>query len=436
MPLNLERNPLNNNVLTFTLGEVTDHVQSITEYRNDTTGTFPGVTNLRDLGNLAPYGRRFVQHSGPINLALFSITDQESNIIHAIRHASKEYGKFRRLFLQEANQLGFDGETKEHFDRVMKKVVRSKTNDMPYYFSDMIGIGTSTKTTHTVEDIDTVFYALAQDFGLSDLSSRAVYVYKNGVQLVHGVDYYFPEEDQPGFVAITGTKVIGDVLDVYEYETSDGSYIPPTPSKLGLYPAYKPYKFLDDTYQVPTEVIQGHDGNIFVCYGDFRDDLLLELEKRIYNNIKCAYDKTIIDIHEFVGGESRDTGFTKWQRDRALITDFTAWLSNVGDLDYTDYSFYQRTNGFTFNYGSMTSPKGAKLPGYWRGIYKEAYDTDRPHTHPWETLGYTIEPTWWKTVYGPAPYTSENKILWQDIEDGVIREPGKSLTYLLSLIHI
>ena len=430
MPLNLERNPLNNNVLTFTLGEVTDHVQSMTEYRDDTTGTFPGNTNLRDLGDLAPYGRRFVQHSGPINLALFSITDQESNIIHAIRHASKEYGKFRRLFLQEANQLGFDGETKEHFDRVMKKVVRSKTNDMPYYFSDMIGIGTSTKTTHTVEDIDTVFYALAQDFGLSDLSSRAVYVYKNGVQLVHGVDYYFPEEDQPGFVAITGTKVIGDVLDVYEYETSDGSYIPPTPSKLGLYPAYKPYKFLDDTYQVPTEVIQGHDGNIFVCYGDFRDDLLLELEKRIYNNIKCAYDKTIIDIHEFVGGESRDTGFTKWQRDRALITDFTAWLSNVGDLDYSDYGFYQRTNSFTFNYGSMTSPKGAKLPGYWRGIYKEAYDTDRPHTHPWETLGYTLEPTWWKTVYGPAPYTSENKILWQDIEDGVIREPGKSLTYL------
>ena len=429
MPMNLERNPLNNNVLTFTLGEVTDHVQTITESRDDTTGTFPGVTNLRDLGDLAPYGRRFVQHSGPINLALFHLTDQDSNIIHAIRHASKEYGKFRRLFLQEANQLGFDGPVIEHFNRVLKKVISGKTYDMPYYFSDMIGIGTSVKTTHTVEDIDTVFYALSKDFNLTKLSATAVYVYKNGVQLVNGLDYKFDSE-HPGFVSIISATVLGDVLDVYEYETTDGSYIPPTPSKLGLYPAYRPYKFTDDTYQVPTDVIQGHDGNIFVCFGDFRDDLLLELEKRIYNNIKCAYDKTIIDIHEFKGGESRDTGFTKWQQDRALITDFTAWLSNVGDLDYTDYSFYQRTNSFTFNYGNMTSPKGARLPGYWRAIYKEAYDTDRPHTHPWETLGYTIEPTWWKTVYGPAPYTSENKILWQDIEDGIIRDPSQPLKYV------
>ena len=78
----------------------------------------------------------------------------------------------------------------------------------------------------------------------------------------------------------------------------------------------------------------------------------------------------------------------------------------------------------------MTSPKGARLPGYWRAIYKEAYDTDRPHTHPWETLGYTIEPTWWKTVYGPAPYTSENKILWQEIEDGIIRDPSQPLKYV------
>ena len=429
IPINLERNPLNNNVSGFTLGEVSDHVLSITEGRDDFTGAFPGANNLRDLGDLTRYGTRFVQHSGPVNLALYHLTDQSSNVVHAVRFASKEYGKFRRIFLQEANMLGFDGETKEHFDRVMKKVVNNKTNDMPFYFSDMIGIGTSARVSHLVADPDIIFFALSKDFNLTTLSSRAVGVYKNGIQLLEGKDYIF-DLDNPGFVSVTVTKAVGDIIDVYEYEKTDGSFIPQTPTKLGLYPKFEPAKFIDDTYQIPTEVIQGHDGNIFVCYGDFRDDLLLELEKRIYNNIKTSYDATIIDRHEFVGGESRNTGFTKWQRDKALITDFTNWLDNVSNIDYTDYSFYDRTNSFTFNYGSMTSPKGAKLPGYWRAIYKEAYDTDRPHSHPWEMLGYSLCPTWWSTVYGPAPWTSENKILWQDVEDGLIREPNKALKYV------
>jgi len=429
IPINLERNPLNNNVSGFTVGEVTDHVLSITEGRDDFKGTFPGVNNLRDLGDLTRYGTRFVQHSGPVNLALYHLTDQPANVVHAIRFASKEYGKFRRIFLQEANMLGFDGEIKEHFDRVMKKVVENKTNDMPFYFSDMIGIGTSSRVSNPVRDPDIVFFPLSKDFNLTKLSSRAVGVYKNGVQLLEGKDYTF-NLDNPGFVSITATKAVGDTIDIYEYEKTDGSFIPQTPTKLGLYPKFEPAKFIDDTYQVPTEVIQGHDGNIFVCYGDFRDDLLLELERRIYNNIKINYDSTILDRYEFIGGESRDTGFSKWQRDKALITDFTNWLDNVSNIDYTDYSFYDRTNSFTFNYSSMTSPKGAKLSGYWRAIYKEAYDTDRPHSHPWEMLGYSLCPTWWTTVYGPAPYTSENKILWQDVEDGVIREPGKSLQYL------
>ena len=38
---------------------------------------------------------------------------------------------------------------------------------------------------------------------------------------------------------------------------------------------------------------QGHDGSIFKAYGDYRDDLILELEKRIYNNIKVQYDKNL-----------------------------------------------------------------------------------------------------------------------------------------------
>ena len=425
---NLERNPLNDNIGSFTLGEVNDHVSSIVEMRDDFSGVFPGTGNLRDLGNLSAYGTRFIQSSGPFNLANYHVTSKDANIVHSLRFARKEYGKFRKLFLQTATGLGFDGATKIHFDKVMEELNKSKTNDMPFYFSDMIGYGTFKKSTHVVENTSTQYYALATNFDLTALSNRAVSIYINGVQLIHGTDYKF-ESAYAGFVTITKTKVINDVIEIYEYENTDGSYIPPTPTKLGLYPKFKPEIFVDNTYQTPTKVIQGHDGSIFVAYNDFRDDLLLELEKRIYNNIKVEYDVDIVNIHDFIGGESRDTGFSRAARDKALLPDFVEWNRAVGDPDYTDFTFWSRTNSFTYNYKNTSSPTQKTNPGYWRAVYKEAYDTDRPHTHPWEILGYSEEPTWWQTVYGAAPYTSENKILWQDIEKGAYRIPNVPMVY-------
>jgi hypothetical protein len=39
-------------------------------------------------------------------------------------------------------------------------------------------------------------------------------------------------------------------------------------------------------------------------------------------------------------------------------------------------------------------------------------------------LGFSIMPNWWEDVYGPAPYTSNNLVLWNDIADGLVKEPG------------
>tara|TARA_Y100001978_G_scaffold32145_1_gene27920 strand:- start:26069 stop:39172 length:13104 start_codon:yes stop_codon:yes gene_type:complete len=425
---NLERNPLNNNIGSFTLGEVNDHVSSIVEMREDFTGTFPGTGNLRDLGNLSAYGTKFIQSSGPFNLANYHITNKQANIILAMRYARSQYGKFRKMFLQTATTLGFDGATKIHFDKVMQKLNENKTNDMPFYFSDMLGVGTFKKSEHLVENTSTQYFPLATSFDLTKLTNKAVNVYINGVQLIHGTDYKF-ESEFAGFVTITKTKNINDLIEIYEYDNTDGSYIPPTPTKLGLYPKFKPEIFVDNTYQTPTKVIQGHDGSIFVAYNDFRDDLLIELEKRIYNNIKINYDVDILNIHDFIGGESRYTGYTRNARDKAMLADFVEWNRAVGDPDYTDFTFWSRANSFTYNYSNTSSPSGKQNPGYWRAVYKEAYDTDRPHTHPWEMLGYSEEPTWWQSVYGSAPYTSENKILWQDIEKGAYRIPDVPMVY-------
>jgi hypothetical protein len=422
MPINFEKNPLNENLLTFTLGEVNDHVSSIVQDVPGFSGDILGVNNLRDLGNVTEHGKRFVQHSGPLNLALYHVTDKDANIIKSLKFARKEYAKFKRQFINEFEYTGFHGGTKEHVDLILSTITKDKTSSMPFYFSDMLGVGANTKTIHTVEYDGPSYFALSLDFDLLTLSTKSVLVYKNDVQLVHGDDYNFTDR----FVYVLDL-VYGDTVTVYEYQSTNGTYIPPTPTKLGLYPKYLPMKFTDNSYSTPKNVIQGHDGSIILAFDDYRDDLILELETRIYNNIKIEYNTSLLDVHSFVGGAFRNTNFDTVDINNAMLADFAQWIEIAGSPDYSSNTFYDSQDSFTYNYYSMTDYNDNEISGYWRSIFKKYFDTDRPHTHPWEMLGFTIKPTWWEAQYGPAPYTSDNLILWNDLQDGIIKVPNAAI---------
>ena len=426
IPINLESNPLNDNLNDFTFGEVVNHVDSIIEQLNSFEGVNPGSNNLRDLGNLTAYGTKFVQHSAPINLSLYHITEKQVNVVKSVSFAQKEYDKFKKTFLQVAENSGFSGTVREHVDEIMKIINKDKNNNMPFYFSDMVPYGAAKKLTFKVYDNSNIYFALSQQFSMAQLNTKAVQVYLNGEQLYHKINYEFNSDN---FCVINTALAENDLVEIYEYESTNGNYVPSTPTKLGLYPRYKPQIYTDHTLINPVDVIQGHDGSIIVAYGDYRDELLLELEKRIYNNIKIEYNKDIRNIFDFVPGEFRNTGYKTSNIDQSMSADFIKWNSMVGTLDYTNNFFYDGSNSFTFNHSHMLSFAGTPLLGFWRAIYKQAYDTDRPHSHPWEMLGFSEQPTWWDTVYGPAPYTSDNLILWEDLQNGVIREPGKKVVY-------
>ena len=132
LPSSLERNPLNENLNEFTLGEVNDHVSSIVENLDNFTGVYPGVSNLRDISGLSQYGRRFLQHSAPMNLSLYHITDKDANIVKSIEFAKNEYGKFKRVFLQKAETSTFQGTIKDHVDTILRDINKDKSKNMPF----------------------------------------------------------------------------------------------------------------------------------------------------------------------------------------------------------------------------------------------------------------------------------------------------------------
>ena len=414
IPENLSTNALNETVGTFTYGQILRHTTDILDKNSELTGAIPGNTNLRDKPDAMLQGGTIHQHEAPLAQSIFGLIDQESNVIASIDYVNQEYEKWYNAFLTHATGTAYEGVAADRVDEIISAITPGRNSTFPFYYEDMIGWGENVSTrTYTVQGSSETEYALDSQHNLSTLSNRAVYVYLNDVQLVHGTDYTFSSTDDS--VSISATLTAGDIIKIKDYENTIGSYMPPSPTKLGMYPKFKPETFSDDTYITTTTVIRKHDGSIIKAYGDERDNLILELEKRIYNNIKTSYDASLLDISDVVPSAFKSTEYSITEFDDVLGADFYTWAGR-NSVQYINNTTFSEGSPFTYNYAKSTDRlTGEKLPGYWRGIYKKFYDTDSPHTRPWEMLGHSEKPSTWDDTYGVAPYTAGNDVLWNDI---------------------
>jgi hypothetical protein len=427
IPVGLEKNPLNNKLKNFTLGQFIDHASSAVEFYKEFRGTIPGSSNIRNLDGYQQYAKRFMKHASLAPLSIFLLCDKKDNIIKSLQYSKKSYSLFKNNFIKRSLELELLENIPNFVDDIIGDLNKTKSIDDAFSDSDMIGSGAYTSIVYKVEDEEIRTFALSERFTLKENSRRAVYVYINQQQLLYRKDYEFNENF--GFITIKKELISDDVIEIREYVSTANCFIPPTPTSMGLYKKYTPMKFLDDTYLEPRMVIQGHDGSITTAYGDFRDDLLLELEYRIYNNIKQEYQEGIIDIDSTIGGYYGGSDHTKQQLDDIIAPEFLKWIQNT-DINYTANIYYQENEPFTYTYSTTVDPEGTtNLPGWWRGAYQWFYDTDRPHRCPWEMLGFSEKPDWWDGEYGSAPYTRNNLILWEDLRDGIIRQGSRQGQY-------
>jgi len=421
-------NPLNGPIAEFTLSELSDHVKSMVDRHPDFKGSFPGTSNIRNLKTLSSYGTRLVSNQNPLAFAGYFIANDEFNLISATRLVSKHYNQFKLGLIDQISKLAGKYSPIQALDIALYNMNVNKDTSFPYSLSDMLGYGTNAVTReYPVTDSRNKTYSLLSNFKLTDVSTRAVIVYQITAsgkinQLLAGIDYEFDLYDSSVHINISLSK--GDTIRIDDYPDTQGCFVPPTPSKLGLYPKFAPRIYLDDTYaDTPQRVIEGHDGSIMLAYGDDRDDIILEYEKRVFNNIKTNYNPELVNIDSVRPGAFRSNDYTPTEINNILSREFLKWDSFYG-FNYSDNT----TTGDSPKTWNFRSGKDLvtklPLPGNWRAIYKYFFDTDRPHTNPWEMLGLPIKPKWWDAVYGVAPYTRGNEILWDDLENGVIRDPA------------
>jgi hypothetical protein len=428
VPQNLDLNAQNIDIDTLTLGQIRNHL--IAQAQNSTilVGEVLAQSNLRDI-DIKQQGGTILQHSAPTPYASLFLIDEKANFVNGLRFAQQEYTRFKNKFLELSTSLnGINADDPvASVDLIITRITQVKNRTFPWYYSDMVPYGPLKNIVGQIGSIDgfEIFdplklnYEITEIFNDQELSNKAVLVYLNNVQLIRGIEYNF-STDTPS-INFTTELAVGDIVKIVEYSNTDGNYIPETPSKLGLWPTYVPEIFLDDTYRVPTTVIRGHDGSITPSFGDYRDQFLLELEKRIYNNIKLPQNSVFGDIFRVIPGKFRDSDYSLAEINQLSSIDFLNWIGN-NKLDYSTNDTFDPNDQFTWNYAESTDRiDGSKLQGSWRACYQYFYDTIRPHITPWEMLGFSAEPDWWQAFYGPGPYTGGNKLLWDDLEAGLIR---------------
>jgi hypothetical protein len=437
IPDNLESNALNENTTNITLGTVRNHYGSICENLENLSGLINGSNNMRDLGNVVPYGELILQQSAPLTLTTPFITDRQFDFFRAVDFNASEYNKTKNQILDYVARNDWEGKTTAQIlDDALAAINAGKNQFSPFYWTDAIPCGnTFEETVYTVTPITSNVFDTLYSYDMFTANYQGILVYHTPVST--GIQTILTGDGHEYTVAADGPRItidttvvtlnIGDKVTIREYTSTVGSYVPATPSMMGLYQIYRPQQFLDNTYVDPQQVIQGHDGSLTVAWdeGDYRNAVLLEFEKRIYNNIKISaaerYTPPISSV-DVIPGQFRTTDYTLTEVNDILNRSFLAW-DGAMRLPYKDQT-YIADDGFTWNY-SQSSNRLSNTPllGGWRAIYFQLYDTDSPHTRPWEMVGLSEKPTWWNEQYGPAPYTSGNLVLWNDMAAGRVADP-------------
>jgi hypothetical protein len=84
IPSNLESNAMNENSKNFTLGTIRTHYESICQNLENFSGKIHGSNNIRDLGNVVPYGELILQQSAPVTMMTNFINGRDFEFFRAM----------------------------------------------------------------------------------------------------------------------------------------------------------------------------------------------------------------------------------------------------------------------------------------------------------------------------------------------------------------
>ena len=426
----LKFNPTNTEITNVAFGDMLGHFHMMMENQDNFTGSLSGVNNYKDTAkNISITQSQIAQTSDEILTSMYMSKSPTREFLNVLRFSNNEYVKFKNKFVNSAetylrNTDYLNQTNLEIIDTVLKTIKNSKVSKDAHKLTYMAPIGTN-YTTSSV----TVSNASIVDYTFSNTANVALDT--NLYVLTHGNDVLVAEKDftieshLPLDIKLDTSITLAkdDILSLRVYEDSEAALVPSSLPKLGIYPAYEPQFITDTSYQTNLDVIQCHDGSYVPRQFEKIDDIILTFETLVYNNIKDEY-RTADRNNEYCFTETikpsyyQSSDYAWYEINDLLENNFNKWAKATG-IDWRNNSTVDTTNEFTWNYNSEFNS-----PGYWRGIFDYYYDTQTPHTTPWEMFGFVKKPSWWATQY-PTAITSSYTAFWTNVTNGYIPAGSK-----------
>lgn len=344
IPMNLQYNPYNENVLYVDQSTYTLHFYDII-MGNITEGSFSGINNYENRleGGLVnnSIGHHIIQNEASMLTLMLFTANKNLDMFESIIFNQNEYFRFKNRFntillnKYQTDREFFDGKSPADIVNYVLTVINvGKDSTFPYALD---GVGSSTEIPRTFIPPTPNFLGILKAF----VPQKQVYMYAGRDIIPYNIDH-------------TG-------LISKSYKAINGASI--------------------------------------------LDDVVYELENRIFESIDITFKD--VDYQPIIDSSSIDptmffkgTSYSQSEYDTMLLRGYINFIATNGINNETHE--YDASNWMTWNFlGCHYSNTNDEATGSWRAIYTNAYGTYRPHTHPWEMFGFSQRPEWFNQEYEP-----------------------------------
>jgi len=425
-----------NDVLTdASFGDMVEHIRHQMESIPGFTGSYFGSNNYDKLPHVHQFGGTIRQQPFSTELLAQLSLDTDTDAYNALKYSAQSYRRFKSQFALKARQLhnvlDMDTSVHELVDKILldlnvgKNVQGNFANSNMAMYRDYVSENYSLTTTmtpvidlpksvNTYDDAENHIQVwIKEDDGLGNEIWRS---------LIKNEEYTLTPAQLTITRPIAYTSTNTALVHVRWYPQNAISYIPNSSVKLGLVRPFIP--------EYNSTVIIGHDGSEHTRIGtelynrnavgfDPVDAAIWDLELRIYNNLQSSAD-TVPTYQTIMPNAHRKTPTTWNDLTVSLEQEFNSWKVRNNITELKSNTYFNIADPFTYNYSDV----GPGIGG-WRGLYTYYFNTDRPHTHPWEMFGYNKKPTWWDANYS---WTSpvERAALLVALQYGHVNDPSSS----------
>lgn len=416
-------NPQNTWLSNATFGDLQEHIKSQMSNIPGFSGNYFGNNNYTSLPQIHEFGGTIRQQPFSTELLAVTLNDANTNPFSSLRFISTNYAKFRQQLIRKATQLhntqSADIPVYKLLDLALEELNLGKTLSSPFSSSQMALYRDYVEVEYTWVTGESKVFELPEVVNrYGDIENHIhVYVYDNDGgspephwrPVVKDLDYNFVNKNKVSIDTMF-TPDINDRVKVLIrwFPTNSVSFVPPSSAKLGLTRPYFPTVMtnydIEGNGTSSENIIMCHDGSVHVLTSNdltnrnsaafnIEDAIVWEFETRVFNNLNTN-DIGVIDYLEAMPNANRKTPYTWSDLNTVIESEFNDWKIRNGISTINDNAYYNAANKFTWNYSSVTPYIGG-----WQGIYHYYFNTERPHSTPWEMLGHRQKPSWWDEYY-------------------------------------